>query len=87
MRIQRFDWDGVSGMDPRAEGEFVTYADHHAAVVEAVTSALAHGLVEGAMVERERIRQAVEALPEYMYGRVYRSAVLDAIDGKGDSDD
>jgi len=78
MRLQEFR--SMSPLIPHGE-VLVTYADHHAAVVEAVASALAHGLVEGAMVERERIRQAVDAMPD-LPGLLLRSNVLAVIDGE-----
>jgi hypothetical protein len=92
--IQRWDHDGQAGVFMlRTEGgRFVRYDDHVAAVAEAVTNALAHGLVEGAMVERERIRQAVEGLPatkseDHDNGWLRWDAVIAAIKAVGHQHD
>lgn len=60
MSIARYDWN-FSSMDDGPTGEYVLYADHVAAIAEAERLHLTH-YEDGIKAERDRIRQAVEAL-------------------------
>lgn len=67
MSIQRYHWF-PGGMSVVVDGTYVRHADHEAAVAEAAEAAIQRAedaaLVHGALNERVRIRQAIEAQRE-----------------------